>query len=615
MSVGYTAVQWNRQKRIYDLWLGILLAITVGVFAGVSVATHPRITAETLILRSSALAALVLLHVILCIGPLARLDRRFLPLLYNRRHLGVTMFALALIHAALAVFQFHAFGVANPVTSALTAYRRDYSPWADGGFHPAHVPFEVFGFAALVVLFLMAATSHDFWLRNLGASFWKTLHLAVLVAYGALVLHVALGVLQSETSPLYPLVLGLGLALILGLHLAAAWQEKHKDEETASPAAEGYEPACPLAELEEGRGKVVVVGGERRALFLHEGKVFALSNVCRHQGGPLGEGRIVDGVVTCPWHGWQYRPHDGCSPPPFEEVVPTYRVRVADGTVWMHPEPLPLASESCGVDAVAAAETAGASAKGTEDFYIGYLPEGPPALARHTRRAVTVLALALPVLAAAVAWAQGSFDRGVFEFGVERSFEGVLYETPVPMLRVTGPAAAAAPGAARLLLVGSGKHHLPEVARGHHGEKVAFDGSLIYRRGLTMIEMNAPETFRVLGPPEPGEGDGPVEMLGSVQLEGELVDTKCFSGVMRPGAGKVHRGCASLCLRGGIPPGLLVRGDGEGDVVVILAGRDGAPLDFDVEWAARTVRATGELELLDGVPVLRVVDLELVIDG
>ena len=67
--------------------------------------------------------------------------------------------------------------------------------------------------------------------------------------------------------------------------------------------------------------------------------VQAVSNVCRHQGGPLGEGRIVDGCITCPWHGWQYRPSDGCSPPPFEEKVETYRVRIADGAVWVHPEP------------------------------------------------------------------------------------------------------------------------------------------------------------------------------------------------------------------------------------------------------------------------------------
>jgi nitrite reductase/ring-hydroxylating ferredoxin subunit len=75
------------------------------------------------------------------------------------------------------------------------------------------------------------------------------------------------------------------------------------------------------------------------ALFLDDGRIYAISNVCRHQGGPLGEGRILDGCVTCPWHGWQYRPADGCSPPPFAERVETYAVRVIDGEVWIDPRP------------------------------------------------------------------------------------------------------------------------------------------------------------------------------------------------------------------------------------------------------------------------------------
>ncbi|MFT4977044.1 MAG: sulfoxide reductase heme-binding subunit YedZ, partial [Myxococcota bacterium] len=67
----------------------------------------------------------------------------------------------------------------------------------------------------------------------------------------------------------------------------------------------------------------------------------AISGVCRHQGGPLAEGRIIDGCVTCPWHGYQYRPETGASPPPFTETVPTFRVRVEAGRVWVHPTPLP----------------------------------------------------------------------------------------------------------------------------------------------------------------------------------------------------------------------------------------------------------------------------------
>ena len=94
-------------------------------------------------------------------------------------------------------------------------------------------------------------------------------------------------------------------------------------------------------------------------------------------------------------------------------------------------------------------------------------------------------------------------------------------------------------------------------------------------------------------------------------LTGELVDTKCWYGVMRPATGKVHRACAVRCLSGGIPPGILVR-DGEGNaVVVLLTGDAGTPLWVDPQWAARLVTASGILEYRDEVPVLRVKDLSL----
>jgi nitrite reductase/ring-hydroxylating ferredoxin subunit len=77
------------------------------------------------------------------------------------------------------------------------------------------------------------------------------------------------------------------------------------------------------------------------AVFRYDGRISAVSNVCQHQNGPLGEGRILDGCITCPWHGFQYDPADGASPPPFTEKVPTFRVRVVDGRVEVHPRPLP----------------------------------------------------------------------------------------------------------------------------------------------------------------------------------------------------------------------------------------------------------------------------------
>ena len=105
MSTEYRAISWNRQKKLYDLTVASLLLTYIALFVGVGAWRNPTATAETLLIRAFGTAAFLLLHVVLCIGPLARLDRRFLPLLYNRRHLGVTTFLMGLAHGGFALFQ------------------------------------------------------------------------------------------------------------------------------------------------------------------------------------------------------------------------------------------------------------------------------------------------------------------------------------------------------------------------------------------------------------------------------------------------------------------------------------------------------------------------------
>ena len=268
MSVGYTGIQWNRQKKWYDATLAALVLLALGGYMVVSLIVRPQITAESLIIRGSAVTAFVLLHGILCIGPLVRLDRRFLPLLFNRRHLGVTMFLLAFVHAAFAVFQFHAYAGVNPLVSAVTAYRVDYATLGHPNASLAHFPFEPFGVLALFILFLMAATSHDFWLRNLGPSLWKSLHVLVLGAYGSVVVHVAYGALQSESSPVYPVLLGAGMTGVLGLNVAAGLKERRSDGARRTAEQDGFVRVCRVDQLREDRGKSVHLGTERVAVFL-----------------------------------------------------------------------------------------------------------------------------------------------------------------------------------------------------------------------------------------------------------------------------------------------------------------------------------------------------------
>ena len=200
-------------------------------------------------------------------------------------------------------------------------------------------PFQPLGFAALVILFLMAATSHDFWLHNLTAPVWKALHMGVYVAYVLLIGHVALGTLWSEPLGAAHVLLALGLLAVGGLHLVAGMREAPADRELPS-TPQGVD-AVGIDDLVDGRGVVRTIGAERVAIFRDGQRVFALSNVCQHQNGPLGEGRVRNGCVTCPWHGYEYRPEDGCSPPPFEERIPTFRVTLRGGRVWVDPRPVP----------------------------------------------------------------------------------------------------------------------------------------------------------------------------------------------------------------------------------------------------------------------------------
>jgi nitrite reductase/ring-hydroxylating ferredoxin subunit len=158
-------------------------------------------------------------------------------------------------------------------------------------------------------------------------------------AYLAVVLHVALGALQAARNPLLAVVMMLCVLLVGTLHVAAGYRR------LTAPVLANASPwivAGPVAALAEGHGLVVPVpGGEPVAVFRHEGHLSAVSNLCAHQNGPLGEGRVIDGCITCPWHGFQYRLADGCAPPPFTEKLATFALKIEDGMILVDPRPNP----------------------------------------------------------------------------------------------------------------------------------------------------------------------------------------------------------------------------------------------------------------------------------
>ncbi len=337
MGLDYQLVLWNKYKKAYDkiILYGILSYFIC--FMLITIIFNSQTSAETLIIRASGSLAAIMLHIILAIGPLSRLNTRFLPILYNRRHLGVGMFIVALVHGVLSLVQFHTLGDTNPVISLFIS-NLEYSSLIN-------FPFQVLGFFALLILFTMASTSHDFFLNNLSPKIWKSLHMLVYLAYILIVFHVFLGAFQQETFPLTTGVFLIGFIMLISLHLIAAFREVKIDAKK-SALENGWLKVCNVDEIEESRAKIFVVENERVAIYKYDNKISAIHNVCKHQGGPLGEGKIIDGCITCPWHGYQYLPENGQSPPPYTEKVATYQLKLIDNVIYINPVAFPEGTET-----------------------------------------------------------------------------------------------------------------------------------------------------------------------------------------------------------------------------------------------------------------------------
>jgi hypothetical protein len=221
------------------------------------------------------------------------------------------------------------------------------------------------------------------------------------------------------------------------------------------------------------------------------------------------------------------------------------------------------------------------------DFFVGYLPM-PGGLKKAIRRLVLVLAIMLVALAAILIAGQNPFPASDFEFQQYREFSGTVVTEPYPAIAIPGQGLP-------WLLVGPGKHGAGDF-RELNGRAVKLKGERIIRGDDHMIEL-LPGSLSA-----GGQGDSlPLsEIVGDVQLTGEIVDSKCFFGVMNPGAGKVHRDCAARCIGGGIPPAFLVRDSGGKTVTLLLAHWKRELLEHIAEPVTirgRLVRTAGRLTL------------------
>jgi hypothetical protein len=231
----------------------------------------------------------------------------------------------------------------------------------------------------------------------------------------------------------------------------------------------------------------------------------------------------------------------------------------------------------------------------SDEFYVGYLPKMPPAFARRVRLAVAMCLAAAVICAAIFGASQRTFAPSTFEYGKELTFEGTIESSPFPTLVVARPATGAEPsGSSRYTLVGAGKHGADEEVGPFIAKAVRLKGQLIYRDGETLIEV-MPGTVSATG--TPAAGSESVQELGRVALSGEIVDSKCYFGVMNPGSGKVHRDCAVRCLSGGIPPSFITTNYNGAPASFLLVGqnRQRLPKEVVLSAAGRPVTILGSV--------------------
>ena len=229
-----------------------------------------------------------------------------------------------------------------------------------------------------------------------------------------------------------------------------------------------------------------------------------------------------------------------------------------------------------------------------DEMFVGWAKA--PAIDRRFLLGALPLSLAATTgLGYAVASKLGDPGAGSWQTGATHKVTGVLATHPYPMMYLADPSSPY--NVKTVLVVAQGKCTIGLDLAASDGRVFDASGVLIERGRRQMLEVPltvgdwlAPSEALVKLPDLQGES------LGQVTLAGQIMDSKCFFGVMRPGRGKTHKACASLCIRGGIPPSFWARTADGREAVLLMTDAAGGPLGEGIlPYVADPVRAEGEI--------------------
>ena len=238
------------------------------------------------------------------------------------------------------------------------------------------------------------------------------------------------------------------------------------------------------------------------------------------------------------------------------------------------------------------------------DFFIGWA-DTPSADRRFFLRAGLGLVAGTAVIGAGLGALQAAPGRGDWDPNAVREWRGVVTAEPYAMLRTNDLGG----GSRTALLSCLGKCGVAARIGSLAGVPVVVSGSLIQRDGHSMIAVNETGDWirrDVRAAADPALTFPAPQALGELSLVGEILDSKCWFGAMRPSSGKVHKGCASLCIRGGIPPAFFARGPDRQGALLILTAEGHAHGAGLLEFVADPVRVSGRVLRQDDLLLLDV---------
>lgn len=228
-----------------------------------------------------------------------------------------------------------------------------------------------------------------------------------------------------------------------------------------------------------------------------------------------------------------------------------------------------------------------------DEFYIGWMDNAPKSFADTVKKYLLVLLPIIIVLGVLLALFQKKFGTGNFEFGTLTEVKGIYSNTPVPNLKViNGKDIWGNENYITVPLIGYGKFGAEGIIAdlekekniSLRGKEITLKGTLLYNDGklLMQIDENDKPLLDVAKNKE-ADATPKTKELGTLDVKGEIVDPKCFFGVMKPGEGKPHKDCAIRCILGGMPPVLKVEDEKGKENYYLIVGSKGEKMNEAVK--------------------------------